>query len=318
MKKKVLAGLLSLFLIVSCGCGNGGELTQLIFDPTFSYGFKVQGTDYTEGVAPIHVFDYEGTASKDVEPRWTIGQWESKYDIGEGTVTEQDGFYIYEDPAKTLRVNPSSGAFGMDYRASAEWEEPRRPDQNWPGLLLQTTPVLQPALADMTALYAKFSFTLTKAECKMEEDQYNPDIHAAQMQWYLMITNNSNYTGVKGDYFWFGISIWDNRYEIMGEYIGQDSAGVVTSTNKFTYCFPQSNWLDEPIQVGKTYTVYYDVLPDIIRGFSLAQERGFLPGSVWENMIVGGMNIGWELPGIFDVGMDFDYIGLYAEIPQEE
>ena len=287
----------------------------MLFDKNFEYGFKVQGTDYNEGVSVKGILDYNGTAKSDIAPRWTIAQWCSTNDISQGEYTLLgENLHKYEDPSKTLIVDTSNGAFILGYRASVDYGDTVRQDgQNWPGILLQHNFVDQTPLNEYKHLWAKFSFTITSSECKMNARDIDYGRHAAQLQWYLNITNKSHYTGILGDYYWFGISMYDTRGRC-GEYKSADSAGVETSTNKAVYCFDQAEWLKtESIEIGKKYEVIIDLLPHIKTGFDYAVSAGYLEGCVWEGMYVQGMNIGWELPGTYDVETKIDYISLLAE-----
>lgn len=55
-----------------------------------------------------------------------------------------------------------------------------------------------------------------------------------------------------------------------------------------------------------------DMLPTIQYAFKLAQERGFMKNTKYENLGITSMYIGWELPGTFDVGMDVQNMRLLA------
>ena len=50
----------------------------------------------------------------------------------------------------------------------------------------------------------------------------------------------------------------------------------------------------------------------IRHAFELAQSRGFLKNTKYENLGITSMYIGWELPGTFDVGMDVNNMKLLA------
>ena len=64
------------------------------------------------------------------------------------------------------------------------------------------------------------------------------------------------------------------------------------------------------MEVGKTYTIKYDILPEVKKALERAQGYGFLKGADFEKMEIGSMNLGWELPGIFDVSFEIDKISI--------
>ena len=133
-------------------------------------------------------------------------------------------------------------------------------------------------------------------------------LHAAQIAWFITVENpESDEITPEGrpDYMWFGLSIFDNRSDGM-----EDGHAPDFGTKKLIYSIGKEKTLGEPVELGKTYTIKYDILPEVKKAFEMAQGYGFLQGAEFDKMEIGSMNLGWELPGIFDVSFEIDKISI--------
>ena len=69
--------------------------------------------------------------------------------------------------------------------------------------------------------------------------QFNPDIHAAQFQFFLTVQNLNTKSKGFSDYYWFGVSLYDNRREVTSLFAMQDvSQARKQGTEKFIYDVP--------------------------------------------------------------------------------
>ena len=49
------------------------------------------------------------------------------------------------------------------------------------------------------------------------------------------------------------------------------------------------------------------------KAFETVQAEGMLQNSTWNDMYIAGMNIGWEVPGTYDVEMRVKNLDVVAE-----
>lgn len=53
---------------------------------------------------------------------------------------------------------------------------------------------------------------------------------------------------------------------------------------------------------------------DIVRqAYDLAIERGYLGEKKFEDLSIGGMNFGFEVPGTYNIGVEFESIGVFMK-----
>ena len=89
--------------------------------------------------------------------------------------------------------------------------------------------------------------------------------------------------------------------------------GKADATGKFIYApkgdelFPETGG---KVEIGKTYHVRIDLKEYMKAAFDLAQSKGALAQSEWENMAVNGFNIGWEVSNLAKVGVKIENMSL--------
>lgn len=313
--KKLLAIILSLLLCFSVGCnkGEGGEDMKeqnIIPDRLWEQGFVLTGFDSRPefGQRDIGRIDW---GKEGLEPVWRLGQWGCLKNIADETTTHtlEDGFDVFRDGSKELKLNRTTGAFSLNVDATKDGvyaNGPRKANEPWIHFIMEipSFPV-KTKVADLEYLTFYLEFQLTKSEnhCGAE---YNTGLHSAMFLWYVTLNDT-----VTKDYMWFGLPIYDNRSTFSSEFAQQDG-GKEDSTTKFIYNPAGDTFLDLPVAVGVNNVLSRDMLPTIKYAFNLAQERGFMKDSKFENLAMSLMYIGWELPGTFDVGMDVYNMQLLA------
>ena len=290
---------------------------ELLQDTKFTTGIHMLGTSpERDGRTTFGKLDYAGTALlAPQEPLWVSAQWCSKYNLatelkeGRSSERKEGDSYVYEDPAKTLTINPKSGEVRLDVRSSVDYgETPRVPDQGWSHLLLeQNFPSPQPLKA-LNEVRVSMDYRINSCEMMMTEQQYNPLIHAAQLVWFITLRNTSETEGSLSDYLWFSVALWDNR--------GMSKKGTTTidpgtehymsGPDPFIYLGKyrdRDNYDVDKfyIPVGTRVAFDLNILPYMEEAFRNVQSAGGLKGCKLENMAVDYMNMGWEIPGTFDV-----------------
>lgn len=264
---------------------------EVLTDAKFSQGFVLTGATHA---APERV---ETFGRKDVTPAWRMPQWNSKGLLDR--VQIDDDTVALTDDCKSVTLDRKSGAINLTVHASKEYDAPRTsPSQPWVHLLLEQSPFAKPVkVSDAAAIWVEAEFELTENTAHGPQD---PGVHAAQLSWFLYLKNvNAESKGFR-DFVWFGLSMFDSRFEFVPDYAAQDFA---MPNGSFIYTLGSRRYLDKPVEVGKRLTIRRDILDDIREAIETAHERGFITETTVDDVVLDGTNIGWEVPGVYDVGV---------------
>jgi len=303
-------------------CDELDDPNELIADRRFRRGFIPldQDTHAPSGVMP--------TGFCQESPIWDIAQWDSLGDLSQSTrETLPSGSVRWSNQYGSVTVGLLDNLDETDisfavwaYQEYGGQYHTPTPDRVWVHLLAEqriSPPGVQrqgcPPLSALASLHFSMYAQLLKDE-PHHQSGYDPNKHAAQFLLYFTVQNlNPNSNGFP-DYLWFGITPYDDRYDIVPPYIQGDLSGAM-GTGKLIY-----NLGGEPfITVGLTpqgpeQLFAKDILPDIRQALLEAWSRGYLPDSkVLSDYRIGGMNIGWEVPGLNDVEMRVRDLSLRYE-----
>ena len=114
----------------------------------------------------------------------------------------------------------------------------------------------------------------------------------------------------RGDYLWFGVTLYDNRHRIPAVHVAPDPG-----TGKFIYNAGGAAYTRRSAHDGGWVGIDRDVLPLARKGIETAWRKGFLRHSrTLADFRIGEFNIGWELTGPCDVAMQGRNVRLDAEV----
>jgi hypothetical protein len=214
----------------------------------------------------------------------------------------------YTNVAKSIILSkPDAGGISMAVYGSIEYVgRARKQDEPWVHLLLQQDFKQPTALAELAA--AKFHIEARlKSSLKIETPDYSPGLHAAQFQVFFSVQNLNRKSAGYGEYLWFGIPIYDDRYRFPKAHKTQDTGG----TKMFIFTPAGETYASQSAHDKQWITIDKDLLPLIKEGLATAWKAGFLKDSQsLSDYYMAGMNIGWEVPGIFDVDIQFKHLSL--------
>lgn len=324
-----ILGVLTTLVILQVGCSKkgssdgetpepGGALyTALLKDTLYKDGFAVGHVqDGTPGVATI--LTYGGTAPGN--PVWSIGQWNNyNNDLNEAAFRNNGGWYAYNtENASALRINTALGSIALQLNTESEYGHsivcpvnPRRAGDKWPHLLLAYDVPQNELLriAGKQEIIMSADFTIDGVEDKIPAGTYNPDLHAAQFQWFITVQNRNTQDDGYGEYFWFGLSYYDTRHDFSPHYSAQDA----NTTGMFIYMPAMQPVLAATgkTEPGKNMKVNTNVLPAIEAAFELAKQRGYMRKTEKQDLHIASMNIGWEVPGTYNVRSTIRKLNIY-------
>lgn len=286
-------------------------------DTRYRRGFSVGAV--RDGGALIQGYlDYDGAARHN--PHWHIAQWYSyRNDILSARYMRQGSEHRYEtEHGSKVVVDTAAGTVLLELDASHEYgfngmDNPRKEGQNWPHLLMcyRFAEGDNLKVSDKREIHMDVDYTLTCFEDKMPAGTTDPVLHAAQFQWFVVVQNLNADSPDFGRFFWFGLSYFDTRHEFSPFYAAQDG-GKAVNTGAFIYMPSMKDILgvQGKTEPGKPMHVHVDVLPMLRSGFDVARQRGYLSASRWEDFYISDMNIGWEVPGTYHVGVRIDYLNI--------
>lgn len=317
----VLSFICAIGLFCFAGCGpsgtdeNDGYIEQL-GDPMFRAGITVDSTGTgNDGSGGREIIDYNGTAEGDIY--WGYAQYNCRLSTRNGKEIKEGDWYIYTDSendnevSKRLRVNPTTGQVALDCDASKDYLSPRTsPTDPWVHMLLTQGFYNSPFVSELDELILDISFTITKCENKTGV-AYNPNLHAAQLQLFFVV-KSSNQEEIN-DGMWFGMPFFDNRVDTLLDTSGNFDRG----TNMYISSMGTKQYMTEVPQIGKKVHIRHNLLPEIQTALERAQSLGYMQQSTFDDLYLYNLNMGWEIPGVFDVGVTIDNFNLLAKYKEE-
>jgi hypothetical protein len=296
--------------LVAAGEGAAGEAPgkELIRDPRFERGFSL----YAPKTGKKVIVDTLRVREETAEPVWGLAQWSSRHSLA-GAKPErlQSGAVRFANEAKAVTVGPPGTDDGdLSLRVSGKVEygdRARKKGEPWPHLLVEQDLTGHPSLAELKALPFAVSVRLRHVE-KFAAPDYTPQLHAAHFQLFITVQNRNRQSPGFGDFYWFGIPLYDDRHRIPRAFMAPD-----VGLSKFIFTPPGETFTEESVHDGNWVTVRRDLLPLMLEGLKAAWERGFLKDSrELSDYRLGGMNMGWEVPGIFNVALQAKDLSLKA------
>jgi len=282
----------------------GGDSRLLFSDTDLKQGFLLSYSDPTRGRDIETVLNLDNEKNK---PAWRLCQWGTKYSLaGSRCAHHGNGDISYENEGKKVIVggqNSENRDLILEIKGDAEYgATARKYGESWPHLLIEQDAVATYPLDEMEKVQFKISLKLVYFQNHMKANEYDPNLHAAQFQMFLIVKNINKQSRDYGNYFWFGVPFFDSRYEIPPVYTAKD-ADHKNSTGKFIYTIDGKDFNTTPLKAGNWVTIQKDLLPYIKEGLTHVTQKGHLSSSDPKDYAVVNMNLGWEIPGTFNAGI---------------
>ncbi len=283
---------------------------ELLKDQRFTEGFILSG--FASNVPDPYIGEYRfGNGGV---PQWVLCQWGSNHLITPRTECRREGeCRALQTEAKNVCVVPGEGKFRMDVSASREYARAREDGEAWPHLLIdQFLDDRAIRFGELESLVFRLNFTIDSCENRMKEGEYDKKLHTAQFQWYSTLRNENKNSPDYGQVIWFGMQFFDARMPKPGGSLMMDG-GKEDCTPYPIYCVEYDTFMPEPVRFGKEYRVCLDILPEVEK--AVAAVRSYAPANRFRHtqpadLCMTSMNLGWELPGTYDVRSSFDGLSL--------
>lgn len=302
---------LVILFITFVHCTSMPSSREVILDRGFNNGIKVLGHASSDP-APIDTFFPFDASMETIH--WLLPQWGTKLVMQDITPQLIGDTIFYSNPAKKVSFvtnKEQTIEITLQVTASSEYERPRIMSEEWPHLLLEqyfTTPL---RLIEVEQLIYQTRCKLLHCINRMGDD-YRSDLHTAQFSQYFTIQDNNKASENYGDFFWFGLPLYDYRYKNTELYAALDM-GKDDASNKFIYSVASGDIFERTLHDKQWVDIEKDILPFIKEAFETARKRGYLSGSKFEDLVVSTMNVGWEVPGTFDCALTLTVPSLSAK-----
>ncbi len=271
-------------------------------DMTFHSGFLLSATDSSLGSSVKAVLNWGNEKN---HPAWRLCQWGTRFDMANATCEHREGNSLYRNEAKeVIRDETDSDNRGLTLaiRGKAEYgDRPRRTGEAWPHLLVEQDATAIRSLSELKELRLKITLRLGSFQDYMGND-FDPGLHAAQFQLFLIIKNIHSQSENAGDFFWFGVPFFDSRHDIPPAYMARD-VGKNDATGKFIYTLDGKTIHTIPMKRKQWIEVDCDLLPSILDGLKQAVDKSYLSDSDPHHYSPINMNMGWEMPGTYDASI---------------
>jgi hypothetical protein len=289
------------------------DAIPLLDDPRFERGFWVwspkPGKKVHQGLLQVR-------ATKP-PPAWGLAQWHSRFTLA-GSRPERlpNGCVRFGDGAKVVSFFPSDAepdiAFGLDANTEYQNKSPAKGDP-WPHLLAERKLLTHPSVSDLQKLRLQIRYRLTQCEIH-RPDGFDPRRHTAQFVFYLTVQNRNRQSPGFGDYYWFGVPLYDTRHRIPKAHKAIDKGSDrKPATGKFIFNPGGERYTDKSAHDGDWVAIDKNLAPLIREGLATARACGFLRDSrdPADYRLIA-MNTGWEVTGPLDVEMQLAGLSLVA------
>ena len=313
MNKILLLIVLFAFGFYSCrnNSSTKREDVEIITDTNYTNGIGLEGSN--SGNTEINRVLYPFGETKN-NFSWKLAQWGSRFDLKDAQPKIGDDGVAYSNAGKSIAFKAVDGSTQITMRmfGSKEYLAPRKFGEDWPHLLLEETFENPIAVQTIKTLNFNLDFRVLFSELKMNPESFNPEIHTTQFTVYLTIQNKNKGSKGYGDFIWFGLPLYDYRYDTIKEYSAAD-IGKEDASNKFIFSTASTNLFEGVAKDGGWINISKDIIGIIKNAFTTAKQRGFLKDSNYEDMYITSTNMGWETPGTFDCAIQHKNLKLTAK-----
>ncbi len=295
-------------LWIVVGAAAAEEVHSLLQDATFARGFHVLAPPAGQRVVS-RTFPLDPAGA---EPVWDIAQWNSRHDLSTNHPAESaDGEWTLRDSSKSVglvRSGEGAGRIRLELDGTREFRMPRRDGQPWPHLLIQQAVTNCPPIAALSSVDLTLEGRLTGRD--HDDSGHDPGLHCAQCPLVLIVQNRNAASAGYGDFFWFQVPLYDDRWEYPPPHVAMDTADP---SAKLIYNPGLRAYTDATLYHGGWVRLDLDLLPHLVQGLTVAREKGYLPGSSDpKDFRITSFILGWEVTGRNRGGIEFRGLSLKA------
>lgn len=321
IRKKLTAGLLAVLLFFTGSASaisqtnSDSQSTEVTARELIADNHFEQGCILWEPKTGRHV-EYGRIAgvAEASKPVWGLAQWSSREKLLlDSKRTLASGALRYANAAKSVtfgRLGTPEADLALAVNAGVEYDgRVRKRGEPWPHLLFEQRFENPPALSELTLAHFHIEARLTMSR-RLDMPGYSPHLHAAQNQIFFTLQNCNRTSAGFGQLLWFGVPLYDDRQRIPRAYRAQD-VGKDDASGMFIFTVAGEEFTAQSLHDNEWVTIDKELLPLMREGLATAWQAGFLKDSQsLADYRITSMNMGWEVPGNFDVEMQYRNLSL--------
>ncbi|NLH17457.1 MAG: hypothetical protein GX455_12840 [Phycisphaerae bacterium] len=308
----ILALMLTQTLIIAADSTPAAQskTIDLIADPQFRRGFQVMAPPMGKKVPEGRL---AGTNPAAGEPVWQLDQWNSRFSIATAMPELLPGGGVrYANLAKAVtfgRTEPERADLVLRIDSNIEYEGKFRAfGQPWPHFLVEQ-PIESPPLDQLAAVPFHLEARLVEGK-RTTGPGYTQDLHCGQVPFVLTIQNRNRESKGFGDFLWFIVPIYDDRYRIVPPHIAKD---IADPSAKLIFNPGGDFYTKESLHDGRWVVFDKDLLPVIRQSLQTGWDKGFLKDSRdLRDYRISSTNLGWETTGLYSGVIEFRKLSLRA------
>ncbi|MFA5693376.1 MAG: hypothetical protein WC907_07120 [Acholeplasmataceae bacterium] len=288
------------------------KLIEVLHDNEFKNGFKLLGVKPTLNQRDVHKYLKTNNSKDDIH--WFLSQWWTPYDLSLGQSNIKNNFYEFK--TKSRKVTLENNKLFLYLNGKEEYlGKNRQREGSWAHLLLEQDFVRKIDVNKTSLFNLNLNFNIRKVN-EFKSLKYDKDIHAAQFLLYFVVfarddDEDYNYQGFNQEFLWFGVPLYDNRLDKF-EHIYHVDSGAEGTTNRLIYLMDSSNYLKEKIIFNKDYEININLMPHIKKALDFAKKNKYINQDA-KKYEIGYLNIGWEIPGAYEVEASINKISIKTD-----
>lgn len=283
-------------------------MKQILPDNNFKQGFTVLSQkehDNGNRVNKLGEFVYG-----DDKPVWKLAQWDSGPCLWSNRVNS-DKYTLTDGISRSVSYNPDQKSLRLRIDTSAFYcGKPAETGMYWPHLLIEQSSFREDIGKHLTVNGA---IRLSGYNASPIDGDY---VRAAQFLMFLYLKSKTG-----DDFVWFGMHFFDNRSAFSDKYIGYDggkadaSHALIYSLGEGDIFTGRSLWKDGAPCVSDEWLRFsVDMRPHIDDMICYGLKDGYLKNTrSADDLVVCGLNIGWETIATFDHTMEIKGLEIYSE-----
>jgi len=318
----------AIFCCVAIAFADDGapQTKELFGDVEFQRGFQVNTSGKDLGVLRLKFADDEVDAQ--TKPSWGLATHASKYDVTQARVERAENLVEAKTPVQRVALEKNERGetvLFLDVATDKEYDAPRTADKLWIHLLLTRdfAPNERASLGELESLVFSCDARVCYWQKMMTDGEFNPNLHATQASVYFAIHNKNPESPDYCDYIWFGVSFFDDRYQVQEKYVEIDGDPKTIGTGKLIYRVGDQKTIDDLLggvnaQTKEWVPVRIDLTQYVGDMLKAARERGLLTKTSVDELAVVHFNFGWETPGTYRSSLAIKNIRLLATPKKEK
>ena len=300
---------------------------ELIPDLKFERGIKIHSQkDHANGdkITTLGTHSFYGGEAK--APRWGLAQWDSGPSLTAESLGK-DATELTDNYSKMFKYDPATNTMTFRLNTEAYYQgKPAVQGDYWPHLLIEQPEFLIGSKVAEQKKYYSCGADAIICSFDIKLDAYSITeiegdwVRAAQFLMYFYAKNAET-----NDFCWFGLQLFDNRWELNDNYCAYDggkadASGAMIFSIGTKYIYTEKTlYKDGKPNAGGDYVhVSIDIKPFLEQMFEAGKKDGYFKVKKLEDLVLNGMNLGWETIGTFDHTMSVRNLSLKSYFKKAE